>query len=95
MAKNIREEMKATLSKRKKNPQGTKTEGKEAAVETNNFEHKEEIKSQPAQNREIRIQKNEVRTRRLYNIYKLANIQIIGMPEGEEEEQEIENLFEK
>ena len=26
---------------------------------------------------------------------KLSNIQIIGVPEGEEEEQEIENLFEK
>ena len=29
------------------------------------------------------------------DISKHANIQIIGMPEGEEEEQEIENLFEK
>ena len=27
--------------------------------------------------------------------FKCSNIQIIGMPEGEEEEQEIENLFEK
>ena len=30
--------------------------------------------------------------RRLWDISKRVNIQIIGMPEGEEEEQEIENL---
>ena len=27
--------------------------------------------------------------------FKHSNIQIIGVPEGEEEEQEVENLFEK
>ena len=32
---------------------------------------------------------------RLWDISKSANIQIIGMLEGEEREQEIENLFEK
>ena len=37
--------------------------------------------------------KNEERIRRLWDISKLANIWIIGMPETEEEEQEIENLF--
>ena len=35
------------------------------------------------------------RIRRLWEISKSANIQIIGMPEGKEEEQEIENIFEK
>ena len=29
------------------------------------------------------------------NFYKCPNIQTIGLPEGEEEEQEIENLFEQ
>ena len=38
-------------------------------------------------------QKNEENLRRLWDISKRAHIQIIGMPEGEEEEQEIENLF--
>ena len=33
--------------------------------------------------------------RRLWDISKTANIHIIGTPEGKEEEQEIENLFEK
>ena len=60
------------------------------------MEHKEEINIQPEQNEETRIQKKKnVERVRLWDISKRANIQIIGMPEGEEEEQEIENLFEK
>ena len=43
--KSIREEMKATLSEIKKNPQRTNSEGKEARVQINDLEHKEEIKS--------------------------------------------------
>ena len=67
------------------------------------MEHNEEINSQPVPNEETRIQKqtkketnkkHEERTRRLWDISKSANIQIIGMAE-EGEEQEIENLFEK
>ena len=50
---------------------------------------------QVEQNEETRIQKNEERLRNLKDIFKHSNIQIIGVPEGEEEEQEIENLFEQ
>ena len=39
--------------------------------------------------------KNEERLRNFWDNVKHSNIQIIGMPEGEEEEQEIENLFEQ
>ena len=46
------------------------------------------------QNEETRIQNNEERLRNLWDNFKCSNIQIIGVPE-EEEEQEIENLFEK
>ena len=46
-----------------------------------------------------RMKKQEVkkmeRFRNLQGIFKRSNIQIIGVPEGEEEEQEIENLFEQ
>ena len=35
------------------------------------------------------------RVRNLQDIFKCSNIQIIGVPEGEEEEQKIENLFEQ
>ena len=38
---------------------------------------------------------NEERLRNPQDNFKHSNIWIIGVPEGEEEEQEIENLFEK
>ena len=37
--------------------------------------------------------KNEERLRNLWNKFKCSNIQIMGVPEGEEED--IENLFEQ
>ena len=40
------------------------------------------------------FKKNE-RLRDLQDIFKRSNIRIIGVPEGEEEEQKIENLFEQ
>ena len=39
------------------------------------------------------FKKNEERLRNLWGSFKHSNIRIIGVPEGEEEEQEIENLF--
>ena len=59
------------------------------------MEQKEEVNIQPEQNEETRIQKNEERLRYLQDIFKCPNIRIIGVPEGEEEEQEIEILFEQ
>ena len=50
---------------------------------------------QVEQNEETRIQKNEEKLRNFWRNFKHSNIQIIGVPEGEEEEQEIENLFEE
>ena len=64
--------MKITLSEIKKNLQGTNSEGKEARVQIDNLEHKEEINSQPVQNEETRIQKNGERIRRLWDISKSA-----------------------
>ena len=46
-------------------------------------------------NEETIIQKNEERLRNFWDNFKHSNIQIIGVPEGKEDEQEIENLFEK
>ena len=59
------------------------------------MEQKEEINIQPEQNEETRIRKNEERLRNLQDILKRSNIRILGVPEGEEEEQTIENLFEQ
>ena len=59
------------------------------------MEQKEEINIQPEQNEETGIQKNEERLRNLWDNFMCSNTQIIGVPEGEEKEQEIENLFEQ
>ena len=58
------------------------------------MDQKEERNIQTEKNEETRIQKNEERHRNLQDIFKHSNIRIIGGPEGEEEDQEIENLFE-
>ena len=91
----MKEEMKAMQSEIKENIQGTNSEGKEIGSQVNDLEQKEEVNVQPEQNEETRIQKNEERLRNLWGNFKCSNIQIIGVPEGEEEEQEIENLFEQ
>ena len=88
------EKMKAVLRETKENVQGTNSDGKETGTQINGVDQKEERNIQPEQNEEIRIQKNEERLRNLQDIFKRSNIQIIGVPEGEEEEQKIENLFE-
>ena len=41
------------------------------------------------------FKKNEESLRNLQDIFKRSNIRIIGVPEGEEEEQQTENLFEQ
>ena len=60
-----------------------------------NLEKKEEINIQPEQNEETRIQKHDERLRKLWDNFKCSNIQITEVPEGEQEEQEIEKLFEQ
>ena len=78
----------------KENAQGTNSDGKETRTQINDLDQKEEINIQLEQNEETRIQKNE-RLRNLWENFKHSNIWIIEVPEGEEEGQEIENLFEK
>ena len=90
----IEEEVKALQSEVKKNVQGSSSEGKEPRTQINNLEWNKEGNIQPEQNEETRIQKNEERLRNFQDNFKCSNIWIIGVPEGEEEEQEIENLFE-
>ena len=89
-SRKIKEEMKAIQSEIKKNMQGTNSEGKESGTQINNLEQKEEINIHLEQNVEIRIQINEERIRNLQGNFKCSNIQIIGVPEAEEKEQEIE-----
>ena len=83
------------LSEIKENVQGTNSDGKETRTQINDLEQKEEINIQPEQSEKTRIQKNEESLRNLQDLFKCSNIWIIGVPEGEEEEQEIENLCEQ
>ena len=67
-------------------------------TQINDLDRKEEINIQPEQKEETRTQKkknHEERLRKLCDNFKRSNIQIMGVPEGEEEEQKIENLFEQ
>ena len=89
------EKMKAMLRETKENVQGTNSDVKETGTQINGVDQREERNIQPEKNEETRIQKNEERLRNLQDIFKCSNIQIIGVPEGEEEEQKIENLFEQ
>ena len=91
----VEEEVKAMKSEIRKNTQGTDSEGKETGTQITGLEKKGEINIQPEQNEETRIQKNEKRLRNLWDNFKCSNIQNTVVPEGEEEEQEMENLFEQ
>ena len=86
--------MKTMLRETKENVEGTNSDEKETGTQINGVDQKEETNIQPEKDKETRTRKNEERHRNLQDISKRSNIRIIGVPEGEEEEQEIENLFE-
>ena len=90
----MKEQMKDTQNEIKQNVQETNSDRKETRTQVNDLEQKEEINIQLEQNEETRVQKNEERFKNLWDNLKCSNIQIIVVPEGEEEEQETENLFE-
>ena len=87
--------MKAMLRETKENVQGSNSDAKEIVTQINGVDQKEGRNIQPEKNEETRIRKNEERLRNLQDILKRSNILILGVPEGEEEEQKIENLFEQ
>ena len=59
------------------------------------MEQKKEINIHPEEKKETRIQKNEERLRNLWDNLKRSSIWIIEVPEGEHQQQEIEDLFEQ
>ena len=87
------EKMKAMLSEIKEKCTGHQQWWKETGTQINDVDQKEERNIQPENNEETRIRKNEERLRNLQDILKRSNIWIIGVPEGEDEEQEIENIW--
>ena len=60
-----------------------------------NIRKKNTFNQNSKKKKKSREKQNKDRLRSLWDNSKHTNIRIIGMPEGEEEEQEIENLFEK
>ena len=85
--------MKAVQSELKENAQGTNSEGKETGTQISGLEQKEEINIQPEQDEETRIQKYEESLRNLQDNFKCSNIQIIKVPDGEEEEQKLKTYL--
>ena len=67
----------------------------EVKNQINELEHKEEKNNQSEQQEEKRIKKKTQEVSSLWDNFKHINIWIMRVPEGEEKEQEIENLFEK
>ena len=97
----LEEKMKAMLNEIKENVQGTNSDGKETGTQillvhtgTVWTRRKKETSNQKRMKKQ-EFKKNEGRLRNLEDILKHSNIRIIGVPEGEEEEQKIENLFEQ
>ena len=91
----MKKQVKDTQNEIKQNIQGTNSDGKETRTQSNDSEQKGKINIQPEKNEERRIQKGEESLMNLWDNLKHSNIQIIGVPEGEEQQQEIENLFEQ
>ena len=74
---------------------GIKSRLDEAEDQVSKLDDKMEKNSQKEQEKEKRLRKNEEGLREMQDNMKCNNIRIIGIPEGEEEEQGTENLFER
>ena len=84
----MKEQMKDTQNEIKQNIQGTKSGRKETRSQSNDLEQKEEVNIQSEQNEETRIKKSEEWLMNLWDNLKRYNIWIIGVPEGEEQQQD-------
>ena len=89
------EEMKNRISELKNTVEGMKSRLDEAEDRIRELEEKGEKNTQKEQEKEKRLRKNEEGLREMQDSMKCNNIHIIGISEGEEEEQGIENIFEK
>ena len=96
--------MKDSLIEIKNNSQGNNSKVEEAENKINDLEHKEAKKQNKTKQKiptnqnnkeKKRIPKNADSVSSLWDNFKQSNICIAGVPEGEEKEQEIGNLFEK
>ena len=88
-------DMKNTISELKNTVEGMKSRLDEAEDRISKLEDKVGKNSQKEQEKGKRLKKNEEGLREMQDNMKCNNICIRGIPEGEEEEQGIENLFEQ
>ena len=93
--KKIQPVTKDALIEIKNNLQGINSRVDEAEIHMSNLDYKETKNNQSEQQEKKRIQKHEDSLSSFWDNFKPSNIHIIGVPEGEEKEQEIGNLFEK
>ena len=87
--------MKNIICDLKNTVEGIKSRLNEGEDWISEIEDKVEKNIQEEEEKEKRLRKNEEGLREMKDNMKHNNICIIGIPEGEEEEQGIENLFEK
>ena len=83
------------LRETKENVQGTNSDVKETGTQINGVDQKEERNIQPEKNEATRIQKNEERLRKLQDIFKHSNIQIIGGPEEKRKNKKLKTYLNK
>ena len=89
------EEIRNTISELKNTVEGIKCRLNEAEDRVSELEDKVEKNTQKEQDKEKRLRKTKEGLREMQDNRKCNNIHIIGIPEGEEEKQGIESLFEK
>ena len=89
------EEMKNTISELKNTVEGIKSRLDDVEDWISELEDKVEKNTQNEQEKEKSLRKTEEELSEIQDNMKRNNIHIIGIPEGEEEEQGIENLFQK
>ncbi|KAF6114663.1 hypothetical protein HJG60_010618 [Phyllostomus discolor] len=89
------EEMKNTISELKNTVEGMKSRLDEVEDRISELEDRVENNIQKEQKKEKRLRKNEEILREMQDNMKCNNIRIIGISEGGEEEQGIENLVEQ
>ena len=92
---NSQEEVKNTISELKNTVKGIKNRLDKAEYWISKLEDKVDKTPRQSNNLKKDWKKKEEGLRELQDNMKRNNIRIIGIPEGEEEEQGIENLFEK
>ena len=87
--------MKKEISEMKNTIEGIKSKLDEAEDQISELEDKLEKNAQTEQQNEKRLKNNEDSLRELQDNMKCNNIHVIGISEGEEKQQGVENLFGK